>query len=65
MRASADPHSLLGAHPADGGVVVRAYRPDALRVRVLPEEGEAVELAQADEAGLFEGVVEGAKPGLR
>ena len=65
MRASADPHALLGAHPADGGVIVRAYRPDASRVRVLPEEGEAVELAQADEAGLFEGVVKGAKPGFR
>ncbi|MGH3030233.1 MAG: 1,4-alpha-glucan branching protein GlgB [Gaiellaceae bacterium] len=65
MRASADPHSLLGAHPADGGVVVRAYRPDALRVRVLPEGGDAVELAQAEEAGLFEGVVPGGKPGLR
>jgi 1,4-alpha-glucan branching enzyme len=65
MRMSADPHSLLGAHPADGGIVVRAYRPDALRVRVLPEGGEAVELAKADEAGLFEGVVPGANPGLR
>ena len=27
-----DPHALLGAHPDDGGVVVRAFRPDAERV---------------------------------
>ena len=24
-----DPHSILGAHPTDRGVIVRAYRPDA------------------------------------
>jgi len=65
MRASADPHSLLGAHPADGGVLVRAYRPDAAHVRVLPEGGEPLELRESDEAGLFEGVVPGAEPGLR
>ena len=32
-----DPHSVLGAHEADdGGVVVRAYRPEAQSVRVQP-----------------------------
>ncbi len=28
-RDLAEPHRILGAHPADGGVVVRAFRPDA------------------------------------
>jgi 1,4-alpha-glucan branching enzyme len=52
-----DPHGFLGAHPARGGVLVRAYRPDAESVRVLPM---GVELAPADGTGVFEGVVEGA-----
>jgi 1,4-alpha-glucan branching enzyme len=30
-----DPHSLLGAHPGDGGVTVRALRPGASSVTVL------------------------------
>jgi 1,4-alpha-glucan branching enzyme len=54
----ADPHSLLGAHPAKGGVVVRAYRPDAASVRVLPMN---VELKQRNGNGLFEGTIAGAK----
>ena len=53
----ADPHAYLGAHPAEGGVVVRAYRPDAASVRVLPI---GVELERQADDGLFEGVVEGA-----
>jgi 1,4-alpha-glucan branching enzyme len=53
----ADPHGFLGAHPATGGVVIRAYRPDAESVRVLPM---GVELAPADGNGVFEGLVEGA-----
>ena len=53
----ADPHSLLGAHPARGGVVVRAYRPDAEAVRVLPMD---VELEQRNGNGLFEGTIAGA-----
>ncbi|MDH4178127.1 MAG: 1,4-alpha-glucan branching protein GlgB, partial [Thermoleophilia bacterium] len=46
-----------GAHVTRRGVVVRAYRPDASAVRVLPF---GVELAQARSSGLFEGVVEDA-----
>jgi 1,4-alpha-glucan branching enzyme len=60
-----DPHRLLGAHPADGGVVVRAWRPDALRVSAHPDGGAPVELARIHDAGLFEGVVRGAELPLR
>jgi 1,4-alpha-glucan branching enzyme len=65
VKALADPHALLGAHPAGGGVVIRAYRPDAEGIRVLPESGEPVELVEGDEAGLFEGVLDGASLPLR
>jgi 1,4-alpha-glucan branching enzyme len=55
-----EPHRLLGAHPADDGVVVRVLRSEAERVRVLLDEGEPVELEQVHEAGVFEGLVPGA-----
>jgi 1,4-alpha-glucan branching enzyme len=54
----ADPHAFLGAHPVKGGVVVRAYRPDAESIRVLPM---GVELEARNGDGVFEGVVEGAE----
>src|SRR4051794_24481333 len=50
----ANPHGTLGAHPTEGGVVVRALRPDASSVKVLPFD---VELDRVDDTGLFEGVV--------
>ncbi|MCA1588025.1 MAG: 1,4-alpha-glucan branching protein GlgB [Chloroflexi bacterium] len=37
-----DPHAILGAHPADGGLVVRAFHPDANRASVVLEGGGAV-----------------------
>jgi len=49
------PHDLLGAHEEAGGVVVRAYRPEAASVRVVPSRGKPVELVQRHPAGLFEG----------
>ncbi len=51
----ANPHAYLGAHPAKGGVVVRAFRPEAERVVVLPME---VEL-EVRGGGIFEGLVPG------
>jgi 1,4-alpha-glucan branching enzyme len=60
-RDHASPHDLLGAHPCNGGVVVRAYRPSATEVWALPDDGEPVELAMRHPAGLFEGVIEGAR----
>jgi 1,4-alpha-glucan branching enzyme len=53
-----DPHSVLGAHEAKGGVVVRVFRPDAAAVRVQPAGAEAV---LADPAGLWEAKLPGAK----
>ena len=61
----ADPHRLLGAHPFDGGVVVRAWRPKAERVVVQPEGHAPVELELRHPAGLFEGVVADAAAPLR
>ena len=51
-----NPHGFLGAHPAKGGVVVRAFRPAAQSVTVQPH---GVELHETDQ-GIWEGVVEGA-----
>jgi 1,4-alpha-glucan branching enzyme len=56
----ADPHHLLGAHPHDAGVVVRAWRPEAAAVVAKPENAEPVELELRHPAGLFEGFVPGA-----
>ena len=64
-RDLADPHRLLGAHPHNGGVVVRAFRPAAAKVLARPEGGEPVELTQRHPAGLFEGEVAGATLPLR
>ncbi len=52
-----DPHAYLGAHPAQDGVLVRAYRPEADSVRVLPM---GVKLERKQD-GVFEGVVKGAE----
>ncbi|HEY7538005.1 MAG TPA: 1,4-alpha-glucan branching protein GlgB [Gaiellaceae bacterium] len=64
-RDHPDPHHVLGAHPEGAGVVVRAFRPDAERVRVRPEHDEAVELERRHPAGLFEGVLAGESLPLR
>ena len=34
-----DPHAVLGAHPIDGGMVIRAFHPDASAVDLLPVGG--------------------------
>src|SRR5207302_4159048 len=64
-RDHPNPHHVLGAHPADEGVVVRAYRPDATSVRVQQEGAEPVELDRVHPAGLFERFVRGASLPLR
>ena len=60
-REHFNPHGVLGAHPADNGVVIRALRPAAVEVRAHLDDGETVELEQIHAGGVFEGVVEGAK----
>ena len=64
-REHSEPHAILGAHPQKGGVVVRALRPSARTVSVKPSKGKSVELKQIHPAGIFEGVIEGAKLPLR
>jgi 1,4-alpha-glucan branching enzyme len=54
-----DPHELLGAHLCEGGVVVRAYRPNATAIRLLIEDGTRVEMEPRHEAGIFEAVLRG------
>src|ERR671925_2109160 len=51
IELGANPHSILGAHKRDGGVVVRTYRPEAERVRVQPA---GVEAELKDPGGLWE-----------
>ena len=54
---SADPHAFRGAHPADGGVVIRTVRPAAREVTVYVKGKAVATLEPADNDGLFEGVV--------
>src|ERR1700740_805263 len=51
-----DPHRILGLH--DG--VVRAYRPDASRMRILlgPDLATVVDMKMIHPAGLFEGRID-------
>jgi 1,4-alpha-glucan branching enzyme len=49
-----DPHGVLGVHPVQDGVVVRAFRPGAIAMRVVLEAGGTVEMAEIDPAGVFE-----------
>src|SRR4051794_3909378 len=57
----ADPHAVLGAHPDDGGVIVRAYRPSAERVAVKAGRRKAGELERVHPEGLFGGKLERAR----
>jgi 1,4-alpha-glucan branching enzyme len=49
-----DPHSILGAHPAETGVIVRAFYPDALQVLLLMKDEPPRPLVQSHPAGFFE-----------
>jgi 1,4-alpha-glucan branching enzyme len=62
IELGADPHSILGAHEANGGVVVRTYRPEAQSVRVQPA---GVEAQLKDPGGLWEALLPKAKLPLR
>ena len=60
-REHPDPHSVLGAHPQDGGVVVRVLRPAACAVTAITNGTRGVELQQIHPGGVFEGKLENAE----
>jgi 1,4-alpha-glucan branching enzyme len=60
-REHSNPHAVLGAHPATGGVVIRALRPDAEAVwALLPADGSRHELERIHPGGVFEVELDGA-----
>ena len=51
----ADPHSVLGPHEEGGALVVRVFRPDALEVTLLREEGGApLTMERVHDLGVYE-----------
>jgi 1,4-alpha-glucan branching enzyme len=57
-----DPHAILGAHPADGGTVVRAHHPDAIAAALVAPNG-GTQAMEALGDGLWAGTVAGLAPG--
>ncbi|HVE27077.1 MAG TPA: 1,4-alpha-glucan branching protein GlgB, partial [Sporichthya sp.] len=56
-----DPHSILGAHPAEGAVTIRALRPLADQVNIIVGSGDtAVRYEMSHE---YEGIFVGTVPG--
>jgi 1,4-alpha-glucan branching enzyme len=56
-----DPHSVLGVHAIEDGVVIRAFHPDATGVSVRAADGPYEMLATGD--GLWAAFVPGVSPG--
>ncbi|MEW9556078.1 1,4-alpha-glucan branching protein GlgB [Nonomuraea sp. NPDC050783] len=54
-----DPHSVLGAHPVEGGVVFRALRPLAERVTVVLDDDGTTHDMKHQAHGVFEVLVPG------
>ncbi|HXN41675.1 MAG TPA: 1,4-alpha-glucan branching enzyme, partial [Myxococcaceae bacterium] len=52
------PHDVLGIHPVSDGVVVRAFRPDAIRIYVLPDSGGRFEMQHLRD-GFFQAQIPG------
>src|SRR3984957_1549390 len=48
-----DPHSILGIHPTEHGVIVRAYHPEAEAVFLLIDDGDRRSMVR-HETGLFD-----------
>jgi 1,4-alpha-glucan branching enzyme len=62
-REHAEPHAILGAHPAEGGMVtIRAMRPSAQAISVQVGRRKPVPLRQIHPVGIFEGEVKGEMP---
>ena len=60
-RQHANPHSYLGAHPENGSVVVRTFRPAASKVEVVTADGTHASLECVHPGGVFEGHLKGAE----
>jgi 1,4-alpha-glucan branching enzyme len=55
-----NPHSILGIHVTNAGLVVRAYRPEAERIIVLADEGTRYTMLGHD-GGIFDLLIEDRK----
>jgi 1,4-alpha-glucan branching enzyme len=60
-----DPHRILGAHPAQGGVVIRACHPEAASAECVLPDGTEVPLEPLGPAGYFGGFLRGRALPLR
>jgi 1,4-alpha-glucan branching enzyme len=60
-----DPHAVLGVHPVEGGLVVRALHPDAVRADCLLEEGGEVPMTPIAAPGFFAAYLPGRALPLR
>ena len=56
-----DPHSILGAHPADGGTIVRAFHPDATAAALVAPNGGTAPMDPMSD-GLWAGFVPNLAP---
>jgi 1,4-alpha-glucan branching enzyme len=59
------PHAVLGAHGVDGGVVVRAFHPDAVGAECVLEDGTSLVMEPLGRGGVFAGHVVGRTLPLR
>jgi 1,4-alpha-glucan branching enzyme len=57
-----DPHSILGAHPAAGGSVIRAFHPDAMAAALVARDGGTAPMEPIG-GGLWAATVPGLAPG--
>src|SRR3954467_13798961 len=60
-RQHANPHGYLGAHPDNGSVVIRTFRPAASKVQVGAADGTPEAPRRVPPGGVFEGRIKGAK----
>jgi len=61
--AHGDPHSFLGSHPSEGGVVLRVFKPEALSVEAVFADDSRAPLHKVHPGGLFETFVPSKTPG--
>jgi 1,4-alpha-glucan branching enzyme len=54
-----DPHALLGAHTTPRGIIVRAFRPDAVSIEIIIEGETPRAMHRSHPSGFFELLFEG------